>query len=158
MVKNLPASAGDIGDTASIPGSGRSPGEGNGKPLQHSYLENPMDRGAWWATVLGVSQTEHAHTELEIKAQMEGFLPLPASQRFQTLLLQPRGNSFSGLRMSSASDQKFFCAVCSVFKCSFNEFVGEKVVSPSYSSTILTLPWSPQGKFLSLLRISPIFT
>ena len=50
VVKNLPANAGDTGDTGSIPGSGRSPGEGNGNPLQYSYLENPMDRGAWQAT------------------------------------------------------------------------------------------------------------
>ena len=47
MVKNLPASAGDAGDSGLIPGSGRSPGEGNGNPLQYSCLENPMDRGAW---------------------------------------------------------------------------------------------------------------
>ena len=45
-VKNLPASVGDVGDTGSIPGSGRSPGEGNANPLQYSYLENPMDREA----------------------------------------------------------------------------------------------------------------
>ena len=51
MVKNLPTNAGDLG---SIPGLGRSPGEGNGNPLQYSRLENPMDRGAWRATVLGV--------------------------------------------------------------------------------------------------------
>ena len=44
IVKNLPAGAEDVG---SIPGSVRSPGEGNGSPLQYSYLENPMDRGAW---------------------------------------------------------------------------------------------------------------
>ena len=50
-VKNLPANAGDIRDSSSIPGSGRSPGKGNGNPLQYSFLENPMDRGAWWATV-----------------------------------------------------------------------------------------------------------
>ena len=43
MVKNPPASAGDAGDTGSIPGSGRSPGEGNGNPLQYSCMENPMD-------------------------------------------------------------------------------------------------------------------
>ena len=53
VVKNLPANAGDIG---SFPGSGRSPGEGNGNPLQYSYLGNPMDRGAWWATVHGVAE------------------------------------------------------------------------------------------------------
>ena len=41
------------GDPGSIPGSGRFPGEGNGNPLQYSCLENPMDRGAWWATVHG---------------------------------------------------------------------------------------------------------
>ena len=52
LVKNLPANAGGV---VSIPGSGRSPGEGNGNPLQYSCLRNPMDRGAWWATVHGVT-------------------------------------------------------------------------------------------------------
>ena len=51
MVKNPSANAGDPG---LIPGLGRSPGEGNGNPLQYSCLENPMDRGAWWATVHGI--------------------------------------------------------------------------------------------------------
>ena len=51
VVKNIPASAGDTGDKGSVPGSGRSPGEGHGNPLQYSCLENPMDRGAWEATV-----------------------------------------------------------------------------------------------------------
>ena len=51
MVKNPPANAREMG---SITGSGRSPGGGNGNPHQYSYLENPMDRGAWWATVHGV--------------------------------------------------------------------------------------------------------
>ena len=54
MVKNLPANAGDAG---SIPGLGRSPGEGNGKPLQCSCLENFMDRGAWQAAVHGVAKS-----------------------------------------------------------------------------------------------------
>ena len=45
--------AGDVRDMGSIPGSGRFPGGGHGNPLQYSYLENPMDRGAWWATVHG---------------------------------------------------------------------------------------------------------
>ena len=53
VAKNLPANAGDMG---SIPGSGRSPGEGNGNPLQYSYLENPIDRGTWWVTVHGVTR------------------------------------------------------------------------------------------------------
>ena len=50
MVKNPPANVGDTGDAGLIPGWGRSPGEGNGNPFQYSCLENPMDRGAWWAT------------------------------------------------------------------------------------------------------------
>ena len=60
MVKNLPANA---GDESLIPESGRSPGGGNGNPLQYSCLENPMDRGAWRTTVHGTakSQTAHAH-------------------------------------------------------------------------------------------------
>ena len=55
-VKNPPANAGDTRDTGSIPGSGRSPGEGNGNPLQYSCLGNPMDREAWWATVHRVTK------------------------------------------------------------------------------------------------------
>ena len=51
VVKNLPANAGDIRDMGSIPGSGRSPGGGNGNPLQYSCLENPMDRETWRAAV-----------------------------------------------------------------------------------------------------------
>ena len=57
VVKNLPANAGDIRDENSIPGSGRSPGEGHSSPLQYSCLENPMNRGAWWATVHRVTQS-----------------------------------------------------------------------------------------------------
>ena len=67
-MKNLPVNAGDPG---SVPGSGKSPGEGNGHPLQSSCLENPINRGAWWAAVYGVagSRTQlsmcartHTHT------------------------------------------------------------------------------------------------
>ena len=54
MVKNPLA---NIGDAGSIHGLGRSPGEGDDNPLQYSFLENPMDRGAWWATVHGVSKS-----------------------------------------------------------------------------------------------------
>ena len=57
LVKNLPANAGDIRDVGLIPGLGRSPGEGHGNPLQYSCLENPMDRGAWWATVHRVAKS-----------------------------------------------------------------------------------------------------
>ena len=67
VVKNLPAGARYIRDVDLIPGSGRSPGGGHGNPLQYSCLENLMDRGAWWATVHRVTESdkteviEHAH-------------------------------------------------------------------------------------------------
>ena len=61
-MKNPLANAGDTRDAASIPGLGRSPGVGNGNPLLYSCLGNPMDRGAWWATVLGVAK-ESDNTE-----------------------------------------------------------------------------------------------
>ena len=57
MVKYPPANAVDMRDEGSIPGSGRSPGGGNGNPLQYSCLENPMDRGAWWAMVHGATKS-----------------------------------------------------------------------------------------------------
>ena len=57
MRKNPPVNAEDTGNVRSIPGSGRSPGEGNGNPLQYSHLENLMDRGASQATVHGVTQS-----------------------------------------------------------------------------------------------------
>ena len=60
MVKNPPASVGDIKRHGFDPGSGRPSGEGNGNPLQYSYLENPMDRGAWRATVY------RGHKELDM--------------------------------------------------------------------------------------------
>ena len=58
MVQNPPASAGDISDEGLITGSGRSPGRGHGNPLWYSCLENPMDRGAWWALVHSVTELE----------------------------------------------------------------------------------------------------
>ena len=63
MVKILPVNTGGTGKVGSIPGGGRAPGGGNGNPLQYSYLGNPMDRGAWWATVLGVAKSQ---TQLSI--------------------------------------------------------------------------------------------
>ena len=59
VVKNLLANAGDVRDVGSVPGLGRCPGVGNGNPLQYSCLENPMDRGAWEATVQGSQKVRH---------------------------------------------------------------------------------------------------
>ena len=61
-VKNLPADAGDKRDLGSVSGLGRSPGGGHGNLLQYSCLGNPVDRGAWWAIVLGVAKSQ---TQLE---------------------------------------------------------------------------------------------
>ena len=58
VVKNLSANTGDARDVDLTPGLGRSPGEGNGNPLQYSCLENPMDRGAWQAAVHGVTKSQ----------------------------------------------------------------------------------------------------
>ena len=57
VVKNPPANAGDVRDSGSIPELGRSPGGGPGNPLQCSFLENSMDRGAWWAAVHGLAKS-----------------------------------------------------------------------------------------------------
>ncbi|CAN0474535.1 unnamed protein product [Rangifer tarandus platyrhynchus] len=75
MGKNLPAVSGDWG---LIPGSGRSPGEKNSYPLQYSHLENPMDRGAWWATVYEAAKSRtqlsnEAHVRLKSKMNVQRF-------------------------------------------------------------------------------------
>ena len=57
VVKSPTGNGGDLRDAGLIPGWGRSPGKGNGNPLRYSCLENPMDRGAWWATVCGVAES-----------------------------------------------------------------------------------------------------
>jgi len=59
VVKNAPANAGDIRDVGSVPELGRSPAEGHSNQIQYSCLENPMDRGAWQATVLGSQRVGH---------------------------------------------------------------------------------------------------
>ena len=73
MVKNPPANA---RDTGSIPRSGRSPGEGNGNPLQYSCLENPIDRGAWQATVYGV--IKESDTTEQLKQQIIKIVSQPS--------------------------------------------------------------------------------
>ena len=65
VVKNSPANAEAAGGSSSIPGSERSPGEGNGNPLQYSCLGNPIDRGAWWATDQGVAKSQAQVTECD---------------------------------------------------------------------------------------------
>ena len=71
VVRNLPANGGDARDMGSIPGSGRSPGEGNGNTLQYSCLENPMDQGAWWAAVYRVTQSQTRLKQLIAKLRLK---------------------------------------------------------------------------------------
>ena len=71
MVKNLPANAGDARNTSLISGSSRSPGEGNGNPIQYSFLGNPMDRGAHWATY-----SPWGHKEWDMTEQLTHKEPL----------------------------------------------------------------------------------
>ena len=71
MVKNLPA---NVGDASLIPGSGRSPGEGDGNLLQYSCLENPKDRGAWGATVHGVARVGHDSVTKQQETMVSQFL------------------------------------------------------------------------------------
>ena len=82
VVNNPAASVADARDPGSVPGLGRSSGEGNGNPLQYSCLENPMDRGAWWATVFGVAKesdtTEHLAAAAAAAAR-QALAGLPAS-------------------------------------------------------------------------------
>ena len=75
-VKNLPANAGETRDVSLIPGSGRSPRIGNGNPLQYSCLENPMNRGAWRATVYGVAECECACTHARTHTHTHTLPPL----------------------------------------------------------------------------------
>ena len=81
VVKNLPANAGHLRDADSVPGSGRSPGGGHGNLLQYTCLENPVDGGAWWATVHGVTResdtkeaTEHTHTHTHTHTKLQKYL------------------------------------------------------------------------------------
>jgi len=69
-VKESTCNAGAVGDVGSIPELGKSPGGGNGNPLQYSCLENPMDRGAWWATVHRVAKSWTQLKQLSMHARM----------------------------------------------------------------------------------------
>ena len=79
VIKNLPANAGESRDMGSIPGSGRSPGGGNGNPLQHSCLEISMHRRAWWAIGHGVSKESDMTWRLNHKTIMRWLLKVQNS-------------------------------------------------------------------------------
>ena len=76
-----------MGDLGLIPGSGRSPGEGNGNPLQYSCLENPMDRGAWWVAIHGISKSRAQLSDLTLSAFFMVQLSHPYITTGKTILL-----------------------------------------------------------------------
>ena len=90
VVKNLPASTGDLRDVGSVPRLGRSPGERNGNPLQYSCLENPMDRGAWQATVHRVAKSQ---TQLKLSIALDLQKICRYITEFPHMLYPPSPNS-----------------------------------------------------------------
>ena len=127
MVKNPPASAGDTVDVGSIPGSGRSPGGGNGNPLPYSCLENPTNRGAWWATVQGIERVRHdweTHTHT-------GFIMLMSIENmFVTLVFIMFIHSFAFLswRLGTDNWKKLSgCQHITSTKCNFSSVELENV-------------------------------
>ena len=83
MVKNLPANAGDLRDMGLIPGLGRSPGDGHSNLHQYSCLENPMDRGAWWATVHRVAQSRTRLKQLSMAGHIVDLQAFLVAQWFK---------------------------------------------------------------------------
>ena len=119
MVKNLPANTGDTGDVGLIPGS-RSPGEGNGNPFQYSCLENPLDRGAWRATVHRVTKSQtrlsthtHTHTHTYIYAHTNIYMYL-AQVKFPVSFLDQLIN-FSLARGYRVGDEESRVSVLYVY-------------------------------------------
>ena len=109
VVKNPPANAGYVRDEGSIPGSRRSPGEGHGNPLHYSCLDNPMDRGAWWAMVPGVAQSQTQLKWLstqDVSVTTSYETHLAASSSLWVSFLSLANKSISWLKISSSPKPK----------------------------------------------------
>ena len=102
------ASACNVGDLGSVPGWGRAPGEGNGTPLQYSCLENPMDGGAWWATVHGVAKSRTRLSDFTFTFCML-FSSLFIQQRFIQDLLSPNTTLKGAIANEKENKADKFC-------------------------------------------------
>ena len=102
-VENPPANAGDAG---LIPGSGRSPGEGNGNPLQYSCLENPMGRGVWRATVPGVSRSQTRHSNSSNRLHLPHPPPQCTDCFFPSVLLWDLSGHFLLMERQSNNNKR----------------------------------------------------
>ena len=115
-VKNSPANAGDIRDTGSIPGSGRCPGGGHGNTLQYFCLENPRDRGAWWATVHGAAKSQTRLKQLSMHARTHTHTQrffLPRSKRLLISWLQSSSTVILETKKTkSVTTSTFFPSIC----------------------------------------------
>ena len=104
------SSACNAGDLDSIPGSGRSPGEGNGNPLQYSCLENPMDRGAWWAAVYGVPKSRTQLSEFTFTFTLRNEMEFTLWELYDGCYYMrlKAEQSPRGMQITVCLEQKFF--------------------------------------------------
>ena len=108
-------SAYNAGDLGSIPGSGRSPGEGNSNPLQYSCLENPMDGGAWWAPVHGVSKSQTRLRDFTFTFNVSLITPFLACWLLYVLFSEWPNNNLFWVFLAFLEDYKHWSTV--LFKC-----------------------------------------
>ena len=141
MVKTLPANAGDIRDAGSIPGSGRSPGGGHGNPLQCSCLENPTDRGTWWATVHGVAQSQTQLKQFSIALLLlRRYIYISSSAKINRLP-QQRNIQFSSLHSKQRLLSPFFLLLLTTLFIPTTRFQGP--TSPNGISAFSPVEFEP---------------
>ena len=133
VVKNQPASAGDVRDKGSVPGLGRSPGGGHGNPLQCSCLENPTDKGAWWATIHRVAKSL---TELK-RLSAESVETLEDNDILWILC------SFAS---SDANGKEPACNARDIIRCGFHPWVRKIPWRRTWQHTPVFLPGESHGQ------------
>ena len=132
-------SASNAGDLGSIPGLGRSPGEGNDNPLQYPCLENPMDRGAWWATVHGAAESDTTEFSLQLSGQPDGW----TSKRHR---VSPASRGPAVWTARPMDQQASPCELCFPRNRSAAPSLGPHP-SPAASRTPCCLPWKNAAAF-----------